>query len=128
MPTLIATPLYTALLALLALVLSIRVIRVRRTRKISLGTDGDEELTRAVRAHANLTEHMPLAILMMAFLELNDGSTLALHVAGLSLVVGRLVHAWSLPARWGQGRVAGMAMTFGSWIVLALANVLTVLT
>ncbi|MEM9456336.1 MAG: MAPEG family protein [Myxococcota bacterium] len=127
MPHLVATPLYTALLALLALVLSVRVIKVRQSRKISLGTDGNEELTRAVRAHANLTEHMPLAILMMAFLELNDGHAMALHAAGISLVVGRLVHAWALPAGWGQGRVAGMALTFGSWIVLALANVATVL-
>ena len=120
--SLVATPLYTACLVVLALVLSVRVIRLRRGRGVSLGTAGDDELTRAVRAHGNLTEHAPLALLLMAFLELGGGNPWVLHAAGASLVAGRCVHAWSLIGGVGTGRVAGMALTFSSWGILVLAT------
>lgn len=123
MPMLIATPLYTALLTSLAMVLAVRVIQQRRIASVSLGTRGDERLERAVRAHGNLIEYAPLALLMLAFLELNGASPWLVHASGILLMLGRSIHAWSIPNASSTGRVAGMATTFTSWGVLILANV-----
>ncbi len=127
MPMLTITPLYTSVIIALALLLSLRIIRHRRGQRISLGTEGDDRLLRSVRAHANLTEHVPLALLLMGFLELNGGAAGLLHAIGAALLLGRCVHAWSLISGWGAGRVAGMGLTFTSWLVLVPANLMAAL-
>jgi uncharacterized membrane protein YecN with MAPEG domain len=38
------------------------------------------------------------------------------------LILGRIVHAWSLPAHSGNGRLAGMALTFFVLTAAALGN------
>ena len=62
------TPLYAALLVLWLLVLSMRVVRRRGSDKIVLGDGGNPSMLRVIRAQANFTEYVPLALLMMAML------------------------------------------------------------
>ena len=55
-----ATALYAALLAALFILLSLRVIGARRVHRVALGAP-NPLVERAVRAHGNCAEYVPLA-------------------------------------------------------------------
>jgi uncharacterized protein len=117
------TPLYAGLLVLWFLVLSIRVIRRRGSEKIMLGDGGNAGMLRVIRAQANFAEYVPLALLLMAMLELSHFSIYVLHALGVALLVARLLHgyAFSFTQHFMFGRVAGAGLTF---LVLFVAAVL----
>jgi uncharacterized membrane protein YecN with MAPEG domain len=106
------TPLYTGILVLWFIVLSVRVMNIRG-RGISFGDNDDVAITRVVRAQANFAEYVPIALLMMGFLEANRYSIYWLHALGIVLVVARLLHGLALSFGWQMraGRVAGAALT-----------------
>jgi uncharacterized protein len=112
----LATSLYAALLGLLFVALSLRVIRIRRDQGVALGDDGDARLQRAVRVHANFAEYTPLALVLIALLELGGATIWVVHGFGLALVAGRGLHAWgvSQTPETFRFRVLGMALTFAS--------------
>ena len=72
------TPLYAGLLALWFVLLSVRVVNLRR-RGNPFGDNGDIEIKRIVRAQANFAEYVPLALLLMGFLEVTRYSIYLLH-------------------------------------------------
>ena len=116
------TPLYAGLLVLWFVVLSVRVVNLRR-RGIIFGDNGDVDVIRIIRAQANFAEYVPLALLLMGFLEVSRYSIYILHALGLTLLVARLFHGSALSFGWKIrfGRVAGAALTF---IVLLIEAVL----
>lgn len=87
------TSFYAALAALILLVLSARVIARRMKTRISVGDGTDKELEKRMRVQANCVEYTPIAILLMLIAELQGSPAVALHVLGLMLVVGRVMHA-----------------------------------
>ncbi|WP_439596553.1 MAPEG family protein [Falsiroseomonas sp.] len=106
------TALYAAPLALGFVLLSGRVIRARRIHHQPLGT-GHRLVERAVRAHGNFAEHVPLALLLMMLCEANGLPAWALHVLGVTLLAGRALHAIGIGQepevfRW---RVLGTSLT-----------------
>lgn len=107
------TPLYAGILAFWFIVLSVRVVNLRRGG-IIFGDNGDVAVTRIVRAHANFAEYVPLALLMMGFLEVTRYSIYLLHALGITLVIARLIHGMALSFGWQtrSGRVAGATLTF----------------
>jgi uncharacterized protein len=109
----IVTPLYAGLLTLWFVVLSVRVVNLRRAG-IIFGDNGDQSVIRIVRAQANFAEYVPLALLLMGFLEVSRYSIYLLHALGLALLVARLLHgvALSFGRQVRFGRVAGAALTF----------------
>jgi uncharacterized protein len=119
------TPFYGGLLTILFVILSVRVIRTRVRDKISLGDGGNVPLQRRVRGHGNFAEYVPLALLLMAFLELSRFSIYVLHGMGILLLIGRLLHGYtfSFTERFKIGRVAGAGLTL---IVLLVGAVLCV--
>ncbi len=119
------TPLYAGLLVFWFVVLSITVIRRRGAGQISLGDGGDPGMLRVIRGHANFAEYVPLALLLMALLELSHFSIYVLHALGLTLLVARLLHGYALSFTrdFQFGRAAGAGLTF---LVLLVAAVLCV--
>jgi uncharacterized membrane protein YecN with MAPEG domain len=117
------TPLYAGILVLWFLVLSVRVIKHRGNTKIFLNDGGNVGMARVIRGHANFAEYVPLALLLMAMLELSHFSIYALHAMGIVLVVARLLHGYALSfsEQFMFGRVAGAALTF---LVLLIEAVL----
>lgn len=115
------TGLYAALLAILVAFLSLRVVFRRNTAQVGLGSGGDAELARRRRAHANLVEYAPLALLLLLLLELGHVAPLLLHVLGITLVLARLMHAWGLSHSSGTswGRFLGTALTLAVMLVAA---------
>ena len=116
----IVTPFYTGLLALFFFVLSMRVVQVRG--RVSLGDGGDPVVLRRMRGQANFAEYVPLILLMMAFLELRHVGSLYLHIIGVTLVVGRVLHgvAFAFTSKWWFGRFFGTVLTFALLNICAI--------
>ena len=116
------TPLYAGLLAFWFVLLSIRVVNLRR-RGNPFGDNGDIEIKRIVRAQANFAEYVPLALLLMGFLEVTRYSIYLLHALGLTLLIARILHglALSFGRQVPFGRATGAGLTF---IVLLIEAVL----
>ncbi|TDU31084.1 hypothetical protein DFR24_0442 [Panacagrimonas perspica] len=120
----IVTPLYAGLLALLFVVLSMRVIVRRRDGKISLGDGGDAEMQRRIRGHGNFSEYVPLALLLIALIEIGGASSIwVLHALGMTLFIARLLHGYALSfsTQFFIGRFLGTILTF---LVLIVAGLL----
>lgn len=109
------TAFYAALLAVLFLFLSVRVIGWRRERRVEFGHGEDIELLRRVRVHANFAEYVPFTLLLMALAESMSPPHLLLHVAGLLLVTGRLLHAYGV----SQSPTVMRYRLWGMWLTFA---------
>lgn len=117
------TGIYAAIAALLVLLLALRVTLGRRSSKVGIGDGGDSVLARRIRVHANAVEYLPLALLLLLILELNQTQPLLLHVFGCVLIAARLIHAFGLS--YSSGNSAGRAVGFGlTWFVIAAMAVL----
>lgn len=116
------TGLYAALLALLIIGLAVRVMLLRRNTSIGLGDGGNRTLACAVRAHGNAIEYAPIGLILLLVLELNQTLPLLLHVFGIALVLGRVVHALGLSATPGTsaGRLIGAGLTLLVLLAMAL--------
>jgi uncharacterized membrane protein YecN with MAPEG domain len=115
------TMLYGGSLALWFLVLSARVVG-RRRAGIALGDGGDKLMLRAIRGHGNFAEYVPLALILLAALELNGMSLYVLHGLGIVLLAGRLLHGYALSftGQFDFGRFWGTALTYAVLSVEAL--------
>lgn len=116
------TPLYAALLGLMFIALSLHTIRLRRRYRVALGDGNNSLLQRAMRVNANFAEYVPLALLLIYFVELHDGPRLHVHLLGIALVCGRLLHAWGVSQAQEnlRYRTAGIMLTFGVLITTCL--------
>lgn len=119
------SPIYAGLLALLMIWLSVRVSVVRRRLKISTGDGGEKAMFKAIRVHSNSAEHIPLAIILLILLDLQSAPGWALHLAGLSALIGRAAHAYGLgrQPQFVPGRVYGAYLTLFMIIGAAIANI-----
>jgi len=120
------TALYAALLGLMFVALSINVIAKRRQLMVGLGSNGETNLERRIRVHANFAEYVPFALLLMFLAEHNGLASIYLHLLGIALLVGRLSHAYGVsqlkePLKF---RVFGMILTFSVLILSAVAILL----
>ncbi|EMR13726.1 hypothetical protein MPL1_03383 [Methylophaga lonarensis MPL] len=117
------TALYASLCALLLVKLSLAVIALRRKHQVSLGDGGINELQAAIRTQANAVEYIPISLLLILLLELMHASPWLIHLAGVSLLTGRLLHASALKNNDVRKRVLGMQITFFLIIALAVLNI-----
>ncbi len=120
------TGLYAALLGLLVIVLLLRIVAKRWRFRIGVGDGGEKSLLLAIRAHGNAIETIPIALILLAALELNQGSALTLHIFGAGLLLARLLHAFGLSrsGKTSPGRFLGTVLTVTVIFGLGVANVL----
>ncbi len=118
------TAIYIALNALIMLGLAYMVVRARQANAKS-GMTLTEARDNWIRAHANNTEYVPIALLLMASVEFLGGPLWFLHGAGILLTVSRLLHGYGRGIADGAnfGRFYG---TLGTWIMI-LVSALAVL-
>lgn len=104
------------------LFLAIRVIRLRWRHRTGIGHGDHQDLERAIRAHANAVEYVPLALLLFLAAALTSAPTGELEWLGAIFLVGRTLHAIGLTRSSGASRqrMLGMLLTFGVMIFLAL--------
>jgi uncharacterized membrane protein YecN with MAPEG domain len=106
------TLLYGGLNALLITFLGMQVSRSRATRGVGVETPIPKEMIRAVRAHGNAIEWVPLGLVLLLAIELSGaGSRFTLHLAGGTLLLGRVLHAAGFH---GKNRLStvGAALTY----------------
>lgn len=118
------TLLFAALHALLMLALAARVAFHRHSQKVGLGDGGDKRLMRKIRVHANFVEYVPLALLLLALLELSGLSAIWLWSLGGTLLFARVLHVIGLSLRSGYsfGRFWGTLLTWGVLAAMAIAG------
>ncbi|HLA36550.1 MAG TPA: MAPEG family protein [Rhodocyclaceae bacterium] len=112
---------YAALLALSIVGLSLNVIKLRRGKRVLLGDGDDEELQYAIRAQGNATEYIPISLILLILLELSGAHPVLIHLSGLAILAGRIVHARGLLQRNMQNRILGMKITF--WTIIMMSFV-----
>ncbi|MBU3550963.1 MAPEG family protein [Polynucleobacter sp. MWH-Berg-3C6] len=121
---LLVTSIIASLLTIIFIKLSFAVIGLRRKNKVGLGSGGHDDLERAIRAQGNFVEYVPFGIILIACLELNGAPWWLVLIPGITLIVGRLIHAVGInepPPNFSK-RVMGMKLTFNTLIALVILN------
>lgn len=114
------TSIFAAVLAIVYILLSYNVHRLRKSNLIVFGDKGNDEILRASRAHGNFIEYVPFGLVLMLLVESTIYSTLDAYYVGLLLVIGRILHAFSLISYEPRHnsfifRIAGTYTTFGAF-------------
>ncbi|WP_312227094.1 MAPEG family protein [Pseudescherichia sp.] len=114
--------LYAVLGVLLLIKFSFDVVRLRMQYRVSMGDGGFSELQTAIRIHGNAVEYLPGGLILLLFMEMNGAETWMVHVCGLLLIVGRLMHYYGLHHQLMRWRRSGMSATWCSLVLMVLAN------
>ncbi len=120
------TILTAAVLSLIYLVLTARVVAARLKGKVMLG-DGapassgqPSDLLKAIRAHGNFAEYVPLALILLAALEAVHAPHLLCRALAAMLVLGRVLHPIGMAMPAPNAFRAGGAML--TWVMIAVAS------
>ncbi|MEG9861854.1 MAG: MAPEG family protein [Parvularculales bacterium] len=119
-----AASLWVAAHMLLIWFLGIHVTRLRMKLGVGTGVGDDPKLERAVRAHGNATEHVPVLLVGLGFMALLGASPMVIHILGATLFVARLAHAQGiqvLDKGLPPGRAGGNIVTWVVTWLIALA-------
>lgn len=114
------TTLFVSANALLLISLALLVVHHRIQNKVELGGGGVEALERAIRAHGNLSEYAPLALILLAMLEFNGLPAWKLLTLGGLFTVARFSHVH------GMLRAAAPTRTFGALFTVISMIAMTV--
>jgi len=118
------TSIVASVLTIFFIKLSFAVIGLRRKNKVVLGCGGHDDLERAIRAQGNFAEYVPFGIILIACLELNGAPWWLVAIPGITLIIGRLIHAAGInvPPPDFSKRILGMQLTFGTLVTLVVLN------
>ncbi len=111
------TLLYTSLITIFAIFLALRNGVIRGKTKTMLGDGGSSELLQSMRAHGNLMEHAPIALILLLLLEMQGVVDWKLHLIGSTFFLCRILHAYgiSISRESTPYRVVG---ALGSWVLM----------
>jgi len=123
------TAFYAALLALVYLGLSGWVMGSRVSSNVLFGDGGDESMLKRVRSHANFSEYVPLALILVGLLEAGGGSHGLVQGLLVALLVGRILHPIGMfaapnSARQFACRGGGILLTMATLAIAAIALLL----
>lgn len=85
--------------ALLSLWLGWRVGQKRISEKVSIGDGGNVALIARMRAQANFVEYTPFVLILIALIELADGTSFWLWAVGALYLLARIAHAFGMDAQ-----------------------------
>ncbi len=119
------TAFFSGLFALIYVGLSAWVVGGRLSSDTLFG-NGNETLTRRVRAHGNFAEFVPLALLLIAFYEAGGGTHWIVQTLLILLLVARILHPIGMLAPKNSPqqfacRGGGIITTF---IIIAISGLL----
>lgn len=124
--TLFVLPYYAAALAVMYVLLAGMVIRQRFKTRVGLGDGQQPGLIKAVRIHGNFAEYVPLLLILLLVLEIQQAALWQLHLIGGLTLFGRICHAIGLTKSSGTSlpRMIGMISTFSALLSAAVFIVL----
>ena len=113
---------YAVLNALLMLILGMLVVRARVKTRTEIGDGGNPDMVGPLRAHANNTEYVPMAIVLLLVMYALGSNVIVIHVVGATLTLGRVLHAFGLSRNVGTSapRFIGMILTWLAYIIAIL--------
>ncbi|HYM35947.1 MAG TPA: MAPEG family protein [Steroidobacteraceae bacterium] len=116
------TAIYAALLGLMSVAVAFPAGSLRGKLNISIGDGGNHDLLLAMRRHANFVEWVPLALIVIALLEMNGVTKVAIHSLGAALVIARAAHAIGIKkdTMKNVGRFIGAA---GTALIMIVSSV-----
>ena len=125
------TAFYAGLLALLYLGLSGWVMASRVSNNVLFGDGGDEAMLKRVRSHANFSEYVPLALIVVGLLEASGGGHGLVRALLIALLVGRILHPIGMFAapnspRQFACRGGGILLTMAALAIAAIALLLRI--
>jgi hypothetical protein len=87
-----------------------------------MGHGGNPVMERLIRVHGNFAEYVPLALLLLAFMEMQRHSIYIIHVLCIVLILARIIHAVGVtPVNENfPMRVLGVLGTFAVLVVSAI--------
>lgn len=118
------TAIYIALNALIMLGLAFMVVRARQANA-KAGMTLTEARDNWIRSHANNTEYVPIALLLLASIEFLGGAGWFVHALGITLTISRLLHGYGRGIA-DAGNFGRMFGTLGTWVMI-LVGALSVL-
>jgi uncharacterized membrane protein YecN with MAPEG domain len=111
---------YVGVNAFIMLVLGMLVVRARVKTRTEIGDGGgNPEMTGPLRAHANNTEYVPMALLLMWCLVPLGANVWLVHGVGAPLTIDRILHAVGLSRSTGVSafRFVGILLTWIAYVV-----------
>ncbi len=120
---------YLAVLALIFSALALVVVVLRQRHRVPFGDGDNHDLMRAIRAHGNFAEWVPMTAAVVASLEMLGGGSGLIHGLMTALLVARVLHpvAFALPTGSSGYRAARIAGALTTWFVLTIAAVLVLM-
>ena len=121
------TLLYASLLTILAIFLAIKVGMNRVETKTMTGEGESSKLLQSIRAHGNLIEYAPLALILLALLEMQNLSDSMLHLCGALFFLARISHAYgvSISRESTPYRLVGAV---GTWLIMLIMSLVGIYT
>lgn len=117
-----AIGLYVGFNLLINLFLAYRVSAGRLRANILSGTDGDDGLYNASRAHTLNVEYVPFALIGLITLHILSAPIWLLHLIGILITVGRILSALgvSRTRESSPPRLYGTLLTWAAQLIAAL--------
>lgn len=117
----VITATYAALVAVFYVAMSFHVIVTRAKTDVLVGDGGNRRMLVAIRRHGNMAEYVPFALLMMALAEILGLGSAWLHVCGIALIAGRLIHPFGVTEKNSPlaPRVVGVLATMTAILIPA---------
>ncbi|MGS9064456.1 MAPEG family protein, partial [Salmonella enterica subsp. enterica serovar Infantis] len=75
--------------------------------RVAYGDGGFSVLQRAIRILGNAVDYIPVALVLLLFMEMNGGETWMVHICGIILFAGRLMLYYGFHHRLFRWRRAG---------------------
>ena len=107
--------------ALINLWLGARVSQLRFRHKVSIGEGGNPQVATRMRAHGNFVEYTPFFLILLALVELSQGSKTWLWGVAIVFILARLAHPFGMDRQApNKLRVIGMLLTWAVLLGLAI--------
>jgi len=127
MPDLVPMPsitaLYAGLLGLMSIAIGFAVGRLRgQADGVSVGDGGNHAILVGMRRHANFVEWTPMAVILIALLEMNKIPANYIHILGATLVAARASHAFGMQTDGSNGIFRSIG-AIGTLLVTLVASI-----
>src|SRR5687767_13709499 len=117
-----------AICGLIYVFLAFRVVQGRVAWKINLGDGANDEMVCRIRTHANFSEYVPIALILLGLLEMSGANRTALVVLAVAFVTIRVLHIVGMQMRpLNPFRVLGAGGTFAIIAIQSLWGLATLI-
>ncbi len=118
-----------SMLVMVYFMLLLPIGKLRMTHHISIGDGGNPDLLMRMRTQANFVEYVPLMLVLMALLEGAGANRQVLAIAGILLILFRILHFLGMPRPAPNAfRAIGAAGTVFMMLAAGLWGLVIVLT